>query len=323
MRPFVKLIAARLAAGVMVLFCVSILVFVATQALPSDPAMAILGRSATPEGLATLRQQLHLNDPAWLQYLKWITGIFHGDLGLSVGEQARRPVIEIIGPQILNSALLMLIASVVAIPLAILIGVVSGLKRDRAFDNVTSLVSLILADMPEFVIGVGLIFVLATGRLKLFPAVSFIDPDVPLLQQLFKLVLPAMVLVLAVTPYVARMMRASVIEVLESDYIEMARLKGLSPRYILSRHVLPNAIVPTISVLALQFAYLAGSVVVVESVFSYPGIGSGLAEAVANRDLPTIQALTMFIGCLYVILNLVADILTIIVSPRLRVGYRE
>lgn len=323
MHPLVRLIAARLLAGGVVLFCVSVLVFVATQALPSDPATAILGRSATPEGIEALRKQLNLNDSALVQYGKWIGGLLQGDLGLSVGEQARRPVAEIIGPQIINSGVLMLIAAAVAIPLALLIGVVSGLRRDRAFDNASSLVSLVLAAMPEFVIGVALVFILATGTLRLLPAVSFLDPDIPLYQQLVKLTLPALVLILAVTPYVARMMRASVIEVLESDYVEMARLKGLPSRYILMRHVLPNAIVPTISVIALQFAYLAGSVVVVESVFSFPGIGSGLAEAVANRDLPTIQALTMFIGALYVVLNLVADILTIILNPRLRTGYQS
>jgi peptide/nickel transport system permease protein len=166
-----------------------------------------------------------------------------------------------------------------------------------------------------------LIFILATGVFQVFPPVSLIDPNVSVLHQLDKLVLPALVLVLAVTPYVARMMRASVIEVLETDYVEMARLKGLNPNYILYRHVLPNAIVPTISVIALQFAYLAGSVVVVESVFGYPGIGSGLAEAVTNRDLPTIQALTLLIGAFYVLLNLLADVVTIGISPRLRTSF--
>lgn len=319
--PLVKLFGTRLLAGVVILFFVSILVFAATQALPSDPARAILGKSATPEGLSALRRQLNLNEPAVNQYADWIWGVLHGDLGRSVGEQTREPVTEIIKPRIVNSALLMLMAGVVAIPLGLLLGAFSGLKRDRTFDHAFSFSSLVLAALPEFVVAVMLIFILATGVFQVFPPVSLIDPSVSVLHQLNKLVLPALVLVLAVTPYVARMMRASVIEVLETDYVEMARLKGLNPNYVLSRHVLPNAIVPTISVIALQFAYLAGSVVVVESVFGYPGIGSGLAEAVTNRDLPTIQALTLLIGAFYVLLNLLADVVTIGISPRLRTSF--
>jgi peptide/nickel transport system permease protein len=319
--PLVKLFGTRLLAGVVILFFVSILVFAATQALPGDPARAILGNSATPEGLSALRRQLHLNEPAVNQYADWIWGVLHGDLGRSVGEQTREPVTEIIKPRIVNSALLMLMAGVVAIPLGLLLGALSGLKRDRTFDHAFSFSSLVLAALPEFVVAVMLIFILATGVFQVLPPVSLIDPNVSVLHQLNKLVLPALVLVLAVTPYVARMMRASVIEVLETDYVEMARLKGLNPNYVLYRHVLPNAIVPTISVIALQFAYLAGSVVVVESVFGYPGIGSGLAEAVTNRDLPTIQALTLLIGAFYVLLNLLADVVTIGISPRLRTSF--
>jgi peptide/nickel transport system permease protein len=234
----------------------------------------------------------------------------------------RPPVTQVIGRRIGNSALLMLFAAIVSIPLAVFLGAASGVMRDRAFDHATSLGLLILAAAPEFVVGVALIFFLGTTVFHLFPPVSIIDPSVPILGQVNKLVLPALTLILAVTPYVARMVRASVVEVLESDYVEMARLKGLSPRYVLVRHVLPNAIIPTISVTALQFAYLAGGVVVVENVFGYPGIGSGLVEAVASRDLPTIQALTLLIAAFYVVVNLIADLATILISPRLRTAYQ-
>jgi peptide/nickel transport system permease protein len=321
-RPLTRFLVRRVLVGLITLIMVSVLVFAATQALPSDPARAVLGRSATPEGLAALRREFHLDEPVIKQYFDWASGIAHGDLGRSVGEAARRPVTEIIGTRIVNSAVLMLIAALVSIPLAIFLGAVSGLRRDRRFDHATSLVSLVLAAAPEFVVGVALILLFGTGLLHILPPVSLIDPNVPLLDQGDKLVLPALTLILAVTPYVTRMVRASVIEVLESDYIEMARLKGLTPARVLVRHALPNAIVPTIAVTALQFAYLAGGVVVVEYVFGYPGIGSSLVEAVANRDLPTIQAVTLLIGAFYVVVNLIADVATILVSPRLRTAYQ-
>jgi peptide/nickel transport system permease protein len=320
--PLTRFLVRRVLVGLVTLVLVSVLVFAATQALPSDPARAILGRSATDEAVAKLRVEFHLNKPVLKQYFDWASGIVHGNLGRSVGEAARRPVTQVIGQRIADSAVLMLLAALVSIPLAVFLGALSGLRRDRAFDHGTTLVSLILAAAPEFVVSVGLILLFGTGALHVLPPVSLIDPNVPLLDQMDKLVLPALALILAVTPYVTRMVRASVIEVLESDYIEMARLKGLSSSRVLVRHALPNAIVPTISVTALQFAYLAGGVVVVEYVFSYPGIGSGLVEAVGNRDLPTIQAITLLIAAFYVVVNLVADIATILVSPRLRTAYQ-
>lgn len=321
-RPLTKFLVRRCAVGIITLVLVSVLVFAATQALPSDPARAILGRSATPEGIAALRREFHLDEPVIDQYLKWVAGVAHGDLGRSVGEAARRPVSQIIGPRIVNSSVLMLIAALVSIPLAVFLGALSGLRRDRRFDHATSVVSLVLAAAPEFVVGIALILLLGTGVFHVLPPVSLIDPDTPLLDQTSKLVLPALTLILAVTPYVTRMVRASVIEVLESEYIEMARLKGLTPSRVLIRHALPNAIVPTIAVTALQFAYLAGGVVVVEYVFGYPGIGSSLVEAVANRDMPTIQAITLLIGAFYVVVNVIADIATILISPRLRTAYQ-
>lgn len=320
--PLTRFVFRRVAIGLVTLFCVSVLVFAATQALPSDPARAILGRSATPASLQALRRELNLNEPVVKQYLDWISGVVQGNLGRSVAEVTRPPVTQVIGTRVVNSAALMLLAGIVSIPLAVCIGAFSAVRRDRAFDHVASLGTLVVAAAPEFVVGVALIFLLGTGVFHVFPPVSIIDPSVPLFDQLNKLILPALTLILAVTPYVARMVRASVIEVLESDYIEMARLKGLSPSYVLRRHALPNAIIPTISVIALQFAYLAGGVVVVENVFGYPGIGSGLVQAVSNRDLPTIQALTLLIAAFYVIVNLIADVATILISPRLRTAYQ-
>jgi peptide/nickel transport system permease protein len=306
----------RLLLGTVVLFLVSVIVFAATQALPGDAARAILGRNATSASLAALREQLHLNQPILTQYLTWATGLLHGDAGISLA--AREPVTKLIGERIVNSAFLVLCAGAISIPLSVFIGSFSALRRDKTFDVVVSLVTLVFAALPEFVVGVALVIVFSTTVMQVLPAVSIIPPGTPPWDQLDAVVLPTLTLVLAVTPYVARIMRASMIEVLESDYVEMARLKGLSERIVIRRHALPNALGPTFQVIALNLAYLAGGVIVVEFVFNYAGIGGALRDAVFNRDLPVIQALAMLIAGLYVALNLLADIGTILVTPRLR-----
>jgi peptide/nickel transport system permease protein len=299
-----------------VLFLVSVIVFAATQVLPGDAARAILGRNATPASLAALRAQLHLNQPLAVQYLTWAGGLLHGDAGVSLA--AREPVTKLIGDRIVNSAFLVLCAGIVSIPLSVLIGAYAALRRDKTFDVVASLATLVFAALPEFVVGVTLVIVFATTVVQLLPAVSLITPGTAPWEQPQNVVLPTLTLVLAVTPYVARIMRASMIEVLESDYVEMARLKGLPESIVIRRHALPNALGPTFQVIALNLAYLAGGVIVVEFVFNYPGIGGALRDAVFNRDLPVIQALAMLIAGLYVVLNLLADIAAIVVTPRLR-----
>ena len=309
-------IVRRVLLGVLVLVLVSIVIFVATQALPGDTARAILGRTAPPASLAALREQLHLNRPLVVQYLTWAGGLIHGDAGTSMA--AQEPVSRLIADRLLNSAVLVLCAGLISIPLSVLIGAYAALWRDKAFDVVTSLSTLVLAALPEFVVGVTLVVLFATTVTHILPAVSLIPPGTKPWEQPVALILPTLTLVIAVTPYVARIMRASMIEVLESDYVEMARLKGLSERIVIQRHALPNALGPTFQVIALNLAYLAGGVIVVEYVFNYAGIGGALRDAVSNRDLPVIQALAMLIAGLYVVLNLLADIATILVTPRLR-----
>jgi peptide/nickel transport system permease protein len=306
----------RTALGLVTLFLVSLIVFAATQALPGDPARAILGRQATPESLAALRQQLHLGQPVVQQYTHWLGGILTGNLGRSLA--ANEPVTTLIGKRLENSAFLMLLAAVLSVPLAILLGSVAAQRRDRLFDHATSIVLLALAALPEFVVAILLVVLLGTTVFQVLPAVSLIPPQEAPWQHLKELMLPTIALTLAVSPYVARIMRASMVEVLESDYVEMGRLKGLPERTVLWRHALPNGIAPAIQVIALNLAYLAGGIVVVEFVFGYPGIGSGFVDAVANRDLPVVQALALLIAAAYVVLNLLADLATILVSPRLR-----
>jgi peptide/nickel transport system permease protein len=312
----IRLVLRRLALGILTLWFVSLVVFAATQALSGDAAVAILGRTATPERLAALRAQLHLDDPTWLQYAKWLGGLITGDLGQSLATQ--KPVAQLIGLRIGNSAFLVLVAALIAIPASLLVGIAGAVRRDRGLDHVLTMTSLVLAALPEFVIGIALILVFATGLFHVLPAVALLDDTRPIWRQLDQVLLPALTLDLAVVPYMARIIRASMVEVLESEYVQMARLKGLPQRLVILRHALPNAIVPAIQVTALQLAWLAGGVVVVEYVFRYPGIGQSLVDAVANRDLPVVQALTLLVGGLYVALNLLADVITILVTPKLR-----
>jgi peptide/nickel transport system permease protein len=322
MPPLLRLIITRLALGALTLVMVSVVVFVATQALPGDAARAILGQEATNTvRYEALRKKLGLDEPLPRQYAAWLSGIVTGDAGDSLVQDGT-PVTSLLKDRVINSAVLVLLAAIISIPLSLLIGALSALRHDSRFDATANLGNLVLAALPEFVIGIGLVLLFATSVVNWLPAVSRIDPQVPLRDQLDLFVLPAVTLALAVAPYVTRMLRASMIEVLESEYVVMARLKGLPARQVLWRHAFPNAVVPTIQVIALQLAWLAGGIVVVEYVFGFSGVGQALVDAVANRDLPVIQALCLLIAAVYVVLNLFADIVTILISPRLRTGLR-
>ncbi|MFA4966018.1 MAG: ABC transporter permease [Thermoleophilia bacterium] len=317
-----KLILIRLGLGLLTLFLVSLVVFAATQALPGDPAQAILGREAADKArYEALRKQLELDRPLLAQYGGWLGGVVRGDLGSSIVQQGI-PVTDLLRERVLNSATLVALAALLSIPLSIVIGAFSAVWRDSKFDSSVNLINLGLAALPEFVIGIALVLLFATAVFSWLPAVSRIDPDVGVGSQLELFVLPAVTLCLAVIPYVSRMLRASAIEVLESEYVMMARLKGLSGRVVLWRHTLPNAIVPTLQVIAINLAWLAGGIVTVEYLFGFPGIGYSLVDAVANRDVPMVQALVLLIAAVYVVLNLTADVLTILINPRLRTGLR-
>jgi peptide/nickel transport system permease protein len=319
--PLLKLILRRLGLGVLTLWLVSVVVFAATQALPGDPARAILGKQAADKAMYNaLRKQLKLDRPVYTQYTSWLSGVVTGKMGTSTA--SGQPVTSLLKGRITNSAVLVSFAALISIPISLLIGSLAALWRDSLFDSVTSVGSLALAALPEFVIGICLILVLATSVLHVMPAVSRVVPGVSIWSQLNLVVMPAATLTLAVAPYISRILRASMIEVLESDYVQMARLKGMPERIVMTRHALPNAVIPAIQVTALQLAWLAGGVVVVENVFAYPGIGTALIDAVGNRDLPVIQAIALLIAGVYVMANLLADILTILVSPRLRTGLR-
>ena len=315
-----RLLLRRIGLGLLTLWLVSLIVFAAVLALPGDAATAILGKEATPDRVAALRDQLNLNDSVISQYFQWLGGLLTGDLGTSAATQ--EPVSDLLSARVGNSVFLVLVASVVALPLSLLIGVWTAMRRDRPVDHITSTVTLVLAALPEFVIGIALVLLFATSVSHVLPAVSLLPPGTHAWEDPKVVVLPAATLVLAVTPYISRIMRGSMVEVLESEYVTMARLKGLPERTVIWRHAVPNAIVPAIQVTALQLAWMAGGVVVVEFVFQYPGIGAALVDAVALRDMPVVQTVTMLAAGIYVGLNLLADIATILVTPKLRTAGR-
>ena len=322
MPPLLRLILLRVGLGCVTLFLVSLVVFAATQALPGDPARAILGKGAANKAVYEgLREELGLNRPLQEQYLSWLQGVMTGDLGDSIVNRGTS-VVTLLKPWVINSLYLLVITSLVSIPLSILIGAMQAYWRDRPFDHVTNVTNLVLSALPEFVIGLVLVLLLATSVFHVLPAVSQVIIGTPIYAQAEILVLPVITLCLATMPYTCRMLRASTIGVLDSEFVMMADLKGLPNRLVLWRHALPNALGPTFQVIALNLAWLTGGIVVVEYVFNYPGIGTALVKSVANRDMPVVQALCMLIAAVYVVTNLAADIATILVNPRLRTGMR-
>ncbi|MER7010984.1 ABC transporter permease [Saccharopolyspora sp. NPDC000359] len=315
-----RMLVKRILLGLVILWAVSVVVFLATQALPGDAARAILGREATPERLAALREQLHLDAPLWSQYFSWLGNLFQLDLGESYSNGM--PVTELLSSRLNNSLALMLCATVISVPLSILVGTYSALRRDKVFDHATSVVSLVLASLPEFVVGILLVLLLSTGALNLLPAVYVMTGSGSAWSDPVQLILPTLTMVLAVSPYIVRIMRATMIEVLESEYVQQARLKGMPERTVILRHALPNAIGPVAQVIALQLAWLAGGVVIVEFLFRFPGIGFALVDAVNNRDLPVVQTLVLAIAAVYIVVNLLADVVSLAANPKVRSAAR-
>lgn len=311
-----RTVLRRLGLGAITLFLVSILIFVATQLLPGDAAQAALGKNATPQALAALRARLGLGTSPPEQYWLWLRHVLSGNLGVSLANQ--QPVWSQVEPRITNSLWLVCISAVIAMPVAMALGIVAAFRRDSVLDHVTSALALIAAAVPEFVVAIVLILLFATNVFHLFPPVSLISPGASVLEHPDILVLPVATLVIVVIPYVMRMTRAAMTEVLTSEYVEMARLKGLSQTRIIVRHALPNALPPIVQAVALNLAYLAGGIVVVEYVFGFPGVGQGLVNAINARDLPTIQLTILLLAAVYISLNIIADVCVVLVTPKLR-----
>ncbi len=304
----------RLAIGVVLLALVSVLVFGATQILPGDAASAILGRSATPAQKEIFRKQLGLDRPLPEQYWRWVSHVVRGDLGRSVANQV--PVTSFISARAGKSLVLALAALIVLLPVSLALGVLSGIRRERPIDHAISVTSLALIALPEFVTGTLLIAFIAV-TLKWLPPTSIIESG-GVLSNLSLLVLPVLTLCLTATPYVIRMVRAGVSEAMSADYVQMARLSGIPERRVVVHHALRNALAPTVQVLALTMQYLIGGIVIVETVFAYPGLGQGLVQAVVARDIPTVQGVAMLLAAIYILINIVADVIVVLLIPKLR-----
>ena len=307
------MIGQRLLLGVLTLFIISVVIFGATELLPGDLARELLGQSATEETLAALREQLGLNDPAPLRYWNWLAGVLQCDFGMSMATQ--KPISELVGARLGNTLFLALYAAALAVPFALLLGVLAALWRNSIFDRASNALALTAISFPEFFVAYTLILWLAQSGL--FPSMVRITGSTTTGDLLYMAFLPALTLTLVVTAHMMRMTRAAIINLLASPYIEMARLKGMSPMRVVLRHAVPNALAPIINVVALNLAYLITGVVLVEVVFVYPGLGQLMIDAVSNRDIAVVQAIALIFASAYVLLNLLADVLSTITNPRL------
>ena len=315
MGDILSLVAKRLGYGLITLFVISFLIFVAVELLPGDIAEAVLGQSATPETVAAMREQLGL-DRFWLiRYFEWLAGAVQFDFGVSLitGD----PVSSAISQRFANTLFLAAYAAVIAVPISIILGVIVALLRNSIFDRVANVLTLTSISSPEFFLGYILILYLAV-KTSMFPAIASLRGDMSFVDLLYRTFLPALTLVLVVTAHMMRMTRAAIINLLASPYIEMARLKGAPPWKVIVRHALPNAWAPIINVVALNLAYLITGVVLVEVVFVYPGIGQLLVDAVSKRDFPVVQACCLIFAATFILLNLAADVGAILTNPRLR-----
>lgn len=302
---------------ILTLFAISIVIFAVTEILPGDVASVILGQQATEENLAVLREKLGLNRPATVRYVEWMVNILQGDWGESL--RLNLPVWPILVERLRNSVALAALTFFVGVPTGILLGIIAGLARDRLPDQLIAVGTLLAVSLPEFVTGVILIIVFASW-LRWLPPSSLIEPDANLLESLQYLILPATTMLLIMLAHIARMTRSSMIEVMESDYVRTAILKGLPRKSVIFGHALRNALLPTISIIALNVGWLIGGLIVVESVFAYPGIGQLLLLAIRNQDVPLLQAVTLLIAAIYTISNLIADLLYRYLNPRIRYG---
>jgi peptide/nickel transport system permease protein len=308
-------VGRRLGLLALVMGIVSVLIFGIVQVLPGDVAVMILGTSATPADLTALRQKLGLDRPAPLRYADWVSGAVRGEWGTSLLYQV--PVRPLVLERLRRSAVLAVLALAVAVPLAIGLGVLAALRRDGPLDQVVGLVTLVAVSLPEFITGTVLILVLAF-RFAVFPPSSLIDPQASPWSVAPKLALPVLTLVLALLAHMTRMTRASMLDVLEQPYIRAARLKGLRPRRVILGHALRNALLPTVGIVAINVGFLIGGIVVVETVFAYPGLGRLMVDAVNHRDVPVIEMAALLIALTYAFANLAADLVYAYLDPRIR-----
>ncbi len=310
-----RLVLRRIGVSLLLLLAVSIIVFLGTELLPGDVAQMILGQSATPATVAALRETMHLNEPAWLRYLQWLFGLLSGHPGTSLVNGMS--IAELISGRLANSLLLALLTTIVVVPLALTVGITAAVWRGSAYDRVVNVLTVAAVSVPEFLFATAAVLIFAV-RLHWLPALSY-AAETDSLRALFRsFALPVGTLSIAIFPQMARMTRAALINTLGSSYVEMALLKGVRPVRLVLRHALPNAIGPIANAVALSLSFLLGGIVIVETVFNYPGLAKLMVDAVSTRDVPLVQACAMIFCAGYLLLVLIADIASIVSNPRLR-----
>ncbi|EIB98338.1 MULTISPECIES: ABC transporter permease [Pantoea] len=314
-RYMLFLIARRTGAGILTLLIVSAVVFFITSLLPGDAAQMILGQNATPETVAALRQQLGLDQPLLMRYVHWLTGMLQGDFGTSFASHL--PVAQLVAQRIPATFELAGITTLICVPLALIIGIIAAMNRGSRLDRALVIGTMATVAVPEFLVATVAVLIFAV-RLHWVSAMSFGSPDSDLLSYLKAYALPVLTLCCVLVAQMARMTRAAIINQLDSPYLEMARLKGVSPLRAVLRHALPNAVGPIANAISLSLSYLFGGVIIIETIFSYPGLASQLVDAVSNRDLPVVQLCVMLFAACYLVLLLLADILTIAFNPKWR-----
>tara|TARA_B100000700_G_scaffold113529_1_gene127576 strand:- start:1046 stop:1975 length:930 start_codon:yes stop_codon:yes gene_type:complete len=307
----------RFALILLTLVVVSLAIFGVTEVLPGDVAEAVLGKSRTPGALETLREQMGLDQPPWKRYLNWVGGVFQGDLGTSLVQD--RPVTEILKSRLQNSLVLAIAAFCIAVPSAILVGVWAGVRRGSVGDHTVSVLSLVAISLPEFVTGFILIVILSS-TLGWLPSSSIVLPGTSPLARPEILIMPVLTMTAVLFGYIMRMTRANIIEALETNYVRTAILKGLPRWQVIWRHAVPNAMLPTISVVSINVGWMLGGLIIVESVFGYPGLGLTLINAINRRDLPVLQAVALLVAGTYAVSNLVADLMYVWLNPRIRIS---
>ncbi|RUV73475.1 MAG: ABC transporter permease [Mesorhizobium sp.] len=344
MNPVVRTVLQRLGLGLITLFIVSIIIFSAIAMLPGDFARAMLGQSATPETVAAFQREIGIDRPPVERYFAWVGQIVQGDFGSSFASRTgyRRTVAEIIAPRLYNTMFLAVMTALIAVPLALGLGILAALYRNSWFDRVVNTVTLTTISFPEFFVAYMLAYLIISrdtfigtefaqslpewlaasinwvlNLVPKFPTLANISDRTPFWEHVWRAALPSITLTLVIVAHMMRMTRAAIINMLASPYIDMARLKGMSPMAIVLRHALPNAWAPIVTVIAFNLAYLIVGVVVVEVVFVYPGIGQLMVDAVKSRDVPVVQACALIFAATYILLNLTADIISIATNPRL------
>ncbi len=322
MHPVLRTVLQRLGLGLATLLAVSVIIFSTLELLPGGFAEATLGQSATPETVAAFNKQLGLDRPPTTRYFEWIGGAVQGDFGKSFAgaggwrSENVRTVSGIIGPRVYNTFFLASLTAIIAVPLALALGLLTALYRNSWFDRIANGTTLMTIASPEFFVAYVLMFFLAV-KFRIFSPLSTVNADTTFFEHVTRAVLPAITLTLVIIAHMMRMTRASIISLLSSPYIEMAKLKGLTGSQVILKHALPNAWAPIATVIAFNLAYLVVSVVVVEVVFVYPGIGQLMVDSVSSRDMPVAQACALIFAATYILLNLMADIVAIVTNPRL------